>query len=69
MLDAEDGAYDRDPGRIWVFPNDIRDGRWGALGQIVRLQDIVTFVTGDPEFARTHAEERIALARGEKVPA
>jgi phenylpyruvate tautomerase PptA (4-oxalocrotonate tautomerase family) len=69
VLDAEDGAHDRDPGRVWVFPNDIRDGRWGALGRIVTLQDIATFVTGDPEFARAHAEERIALARGGAVTA
>jgi phenylpyruvate tautomerase PptA (4-oxalocrotonate tautomerase family) len=69
VLDAEDGAYDRDPGRVWVFPNDIRDGRWGALGRIVTLADIATFVTGDAEVGRAHAEKRLALARGEAVPA
>jgi len=68
VLDAEDGAYDRDPSRIWVFPNDIPDGRWGALGRIVTLADIAGFVTGDPESARDYAEQRLAQVRGEAAP-
>lgn len=69
VLDAEDGAHDRDPGRVWVFPNEIPDGRWGALGRIVTLADIAGFVTGDPEGGREYAEKRLALTRGEAVPA
>jgi phenylpyruvate tautomerase PptA (4-oxalocrotonate tautomerase family) len=69
VLDAEDGAYERDPSRVWVFPNEITDGRWGAMGRIVTLADIATFVTGDPEAGRVHAEKRLAQSRGEAVPA
>ena len=69
VLDAEEGSRPRDPMRVWVFPTEVPDGTWGGGGRIVTLADIATFVTGDPELARRHAEERIALARGEAVTA
>ncbi|HEX4865326.1 MAG TPA: hypothetical protein VFV02_14745 [Acidimicrobiales bacterium] len=59
VLDAESGAHDRDPSRVWVFTPEILDGTWGALGRIVTLADIATFATGDPERGRRHAEERL----------
>ena len=46
--DAEEGAYERDPARMWVFTAKIPDGTWGALGRIITLADIATFATGDP---------------------
>jgi phenylpyruvate tautomerase PptA (4-oxalocrotonate tautomerase family) len=61
VLDAERGAYDRDPSRVWVFTPEVQDGTWGALGGIVTLADIATFATGDPERGRRYAEERLAL--------
>jgi phenylpyruvate tautomerase PptA (4-oxalocrotonate tautomerase family) len=64
VLDAEDGAYERDPARVWVFTPEVPDGTWGALGGIVTLADIATFATGDPEHGRRYAEERLALRRG-----
>ena len=69
VLDAEDGAYERDPGRVWVFTPEIPDGSWGALGGIVTLADIATFATGDPERGREYAEQRLAARRDAAVAA
>jgi phenylpyruvate tautomerase PptA (4-oxalocrotonate tautomerase family) len=66
VLDAEDGAYERDPIRVWVFANEIPEGTWGAVGQIMRLADITAFVVGDAEKGRELAEQR--LAKRNKVP-
>ncbi len=66
VLDAEQGAHDRDPRRVWVFTPEIPDGTWGALGTIVTLADIATFATGDAERGRRYAEERLA-GRGAAV--
>jgi phenylpyruvate tautomerase PptA (4-oxalocrotonate tautomerase family) len=63
VLDAEDGAYERDPSRIWVFTPEVPDGSWGALGRVVTLADIATFATGDAERGRRYAEERLASRR------
>jgi phenylpyruvate tautomerase PptA (4-oxalocrotonate tautomerase family) len=57
ILDAEDGRYERDPLRIWVFPNEIPDGTWGGGGRIARLADIAGLVLGDPEKGRAYAEK------------
>jgi phenylpyruvate tautomerase PptA (4-oxalocrotonate tautomerase family) len=69
VLDAEQGAYDRDPARVWVFTPEVQDGTWGALGGIVTLADIATFATGDPERGREYANERLALRRHATVAA
>ncbi|GAB3027591.1 tautomerase family protein [Mycobacterium bourgelatii] len=63
VLAAENGAYPPDPQRVWVFPTEIADGTWGANGRINTLADIVTYVTGDPEVGRKHAERRLAARR------
>lgn len=60
VLDAEDGAYQRNPQRVWVFTNEIPDGTWGSGGRIVTLADIVGFVMGDREKGRAYAEKRLA---------
>jgi phenylpyruvate tautomerase PptA (4-oxalocrotonate tautomerase family) len=59
VLDAEQGAHERDASRVWVFTHEVPEGSWGALGRIVTLSDIATFATGDPERGRRHAEERL----------
>lgn len=63
VLDAEDGAYERNPMRVWVFPSEIPDGTWGAAGRIVTLADIVGFVVGDAEKGRELAEKRLSERR------
>jgi phenylpyruvate tautomerase PptA (4-oxalocrotonate tautomerase family) len=69
VLDAENGAYERDPLRVWVFANEIPDGTWGGGGRIVRLADIVGCVVGDPEKGRQYAEKRLAASRNARVAA
>jgi phenylpyruvate tautomerase PptA (4-oxalocrotonate tautomerase family) len=63
VLDAEDGAHERDPSRVWVFTPEIPDGTWGGMGRIVTLADIAAFATGDVERGRRYAEERLAARR------
>ncbi|MGO9760111.1 MAG: Tautomerase enzyme [Solirubrobacteraceae bacterium] len=69
VLDAERGAHERDPGRVWVFTPEIPDGTWGGFGQIATLADIATLATGDPKRGRQYAEERLAARRGAPVAA
>jgi len=66
-LDAEHGAYERDPLRVWVFANEIPDGTWGGGGRIVRLADIVGYVVADPEKGRKYAEKRLTASRNARV--
>ncbi len=63
VLAAEDGAYPVDPQRVWVFPNELTDGTWGAGGRINTLADIVGYVTGDAEAGRVYAERRLSQRR------
>jgi phenylpyruvate tautomerase PptA (4-oxalocrotonate tautomerase family) len=63
VLDAERGAYERDPGRVWVFTPEVPDGTWGGFGRIATLADIATLATGDPERGRRYAEDRLAARR------
>jgi phenylpyruvate tautomerase PptA (4-oxalocrotonate tautomerase family) len=67
VLDAERGAYERDPGRVWVFTPEVPDGTWGGFGRIATLADIATLATGDPERGRRYAEERLGARRGAAV--
>ncbi len=68
VLDAEQGARDRDPMRVWVFASEIPDGTWGAIGRINRLSDIAGFALGDAEKGQRYAERRLAARRGEPAP-
>jgi phenylpyruvate tautomerase PptA (4-oxalocrotonate tautomerase family) len=63
VLDAEQGAHERDPSRVWVFTPEIPEGTWGGAGRIVTLADIATFATGDAELGRGYAEHRLAERR------
>jgi phenylpyruvate tautomerase PptA (4-oxalocrotonate tautomerase family) len=67
VLDAENGAHDRDPMRVWVFASEIPDGTWGAIGRINTLADIAGYAMGDADKGRQYAERRLAERRG--VPA
>ncbi|SDR02268.1 Tautomerase enzyme [Tsukamurella pulmonis] len=52
--------------RVWVFPLEIPEGRWGAGGDIMGLADIINSVIGDEEKAREAAGRRIARSRAER---
>lgn len=59
VLDAEAGAYERNPMRVWVFANEIPDGTWGGGGRIVTLAEIVGFVLGDAEKGHEYVRRRL----------
>jgi len=63
VLAAEDGRYDADPLRVWVFASEIPDGTWGGGGRIHRLADIAAAVLGDRDKGREYAERRLAARR------
>jgi phenylpyruvate tautomerase PptA (4-oxalocrotonate tautomerase family) len=63
VLDAEQGAHERDPSRVWVFTPEVPDGTWGGAGRIVTLADIAGFAVGDAEQGRHYAEQRLAARR------
>jgi phenylpyruvate tautomerase PptA (4-oxalocrotonate tautomerase family) len=69
VLDAEGGAYERDPARVWVFTPEIPEGTWGGMGRIVTLADIAAFATGDAELGRRYAEGVFAARQGEPAAA
>jgi len=66
VVEAEDGRWPNPEFRVWVFSLEIPDGRWGGLGKIFRLPDIVGFVS--PE-GREAAEERLAARRRDEAAA
>ncbi|NKY29304.1 hypothetical protein [Nocardia gamkensis] len=67
VLDAENGAWPRDPSRVWVFPTEIPEGHWGGSGQIKTLKDILTRLThGDLDQASALAAKRITASRLER---
>ena len=59
VLDAEEGKYPRDPFRVWVFPNEVPEGNWGAEGKIWKLADIAQVVVGDRAKAEEYARRRL----------
>ncbi|WP_040808904.1 tautomerase family protein [Nocardia concava] len=64
ILDAEAGAWPRDPGRIWVFPTNIPEGHWGGFGEVRPLERILARLTGDDaDRAAQLAAERITASR------
>ena len=69
VLDAEQGAHERDPMRVWVFTPEVPEGTWGGAGRVVGLADIAGLALGDPEAGREYAEQVFAERRGEVVAA
>lgn len=69
VLDAESGAYERDPARVWVFTPEVAEGTWGGMGRIVTLADIAAFATGDPELGRRYADGVFAARERETAAA
>jgi phenylpyruvate tautomerase PptA (4-oxalocrotonate tautomerase family) len=69
VLDAEQGAYPRDPMRVWVFTPEVAEGTWGGGGRVVGLADIAGLALGDAEAGRDYAERVFTERRGEPVAA
>lgn len=63
VLDAEAGAYERDPARVWVFTPDVPEGTWGVGGEIWHLADIMTFTIGDAAIGQKVAAKALARSR------
>jgi phenylpyruvate tautomerase PptA (4-oxalocrotonate tautomerase family) len=61
ILEHEGSPVDvANAGRIWVFINEIPDGRWGGNGRIMRREDIARAFGGDDSVL---AEGAKALSR------
>jgi len=63
VLDAEDGAYARDPGRVWVFTPSVSEGTWGVGGTVWQLADILIFAVGDAAVGQKLAAKALAQSR------
>jgi phenylpyruvate tautomerase PptA (4-oxalocrotonate tautomerase family) len=80
VAEAEAGAFPMPEARVSVFPLEVPDGTWGAIGGIIRLPDIYEIawpprpdMTGEPretaeqvlaERRRAQSEAMFAAARG-----
>jgi phenylpyruvate tautomerase PptA (4-oxalocrotonate tautomerase family) len=62
ILDAEGGRFERDAGRVWVFPIDVPEGTWGAGGTVWHLRDIAGYALNDAEKGRKYAERALAAS-------
>lgn len=63
---AEGTPFDEVAPRVWVFPTEIPDGRWGGRGVIRRLPEFLAFAVGGAaaaDGARRLADRRRAEAR------
>jgi len=58
---AEHRFFEEVSQRVWVFPYEVPDGRWGGRGQVRRLPDILTYLVG--EDARQAAVNKLADRR------
>jgi phenylpyruvate tautomerase PptA (4-oxalocrotonate tautomerase family) len=68
ILDAENGAWPRNAGRVWVIPTEIPEGHWGGLGMPNPLATVLAGLTGiGADEARSLAAERIAASRAERA--
>ena len=55
--DSEGGRFERDPGRVWVFPIEVPDGRWVGAGS--RLHDITRSVSNEAKKGHAYAERTL----------
>ncbi|HEX8648076.1 MAG TPA: hypothetical protein VF715_14370 [Thermoleophilaceae bacterium] len=64
VLAAEGTEYSSgDAGRVMVLIREIEDGRWGGMGTIFTMSDIIAFASPDVPQTDISAEAREALAR------
>lgn len=64
VLDAEGSFYtDANVARVWCFITEIKEGFWGGLGTVFRIEDIAGFANDD--LPATELSERAREALGE----
>jgi phenylpyruvate tautomerase PptA (4-oxalocrotonate tautomerase family) len=64
VLDAEGADHSFDNlSRVWVHIREISEGYWGAFGDIAEMNDIATFVMGEPAIG--HKTDRATRWRTE----
>lgn len=61
VAEAEGVPFDAVAPRVWVFPTEIPDGRWGGRGVIRRLPEFLAYALG-PEAAED-GRHRLAARR------
>lgn len=66
ILDAEDGSYPRDPGRVWVFTPAVPEGTWGVNGTTWHLADILGFAVDNPALGQKLADRALARHRADQ---
>jgi len=73
---AEETTFDDVAPRVWVFPTEIADGRWGGRGVIRRLPEFLAYALGETasaDGARRLAERRrneaLAIIEAARGPA
>lgn len=62
---AEGRSFDDVAPRVWIFPTEIPEGRWGGRGVIRSIADIQAMLAGEHE--RTIGERLLAQRRRAKV--
>jgi phenylpyruvate tautomerase PptA (4-oxalocrotonate tautomerase family) len=67
VVRAEQGTFDDVSPRVWVFPNEVPDGRWGGSGGVRRLPDILGFILGKQ--GRQIGREKLADRRRRQAAA
>jgi phenylpyruvate tautomerase PptA (4-oxalocrotonate tautomerase family) len=61
VLEAEGSPYtDVNAGRVWCLVTEVREGYWGGLGTIFRMEDIAAFAS--PDLPQTSLAERARRA-------
>lgn len=78
LTEAENGRWKHPELRLWVFVQEIKDGTWGAAGEVLHLADIVDFVAPGlgrvaverwENTQRAQAADYLELARSEQASA
>jgi phenylpyruvate tautomerase PptA (4-oxalocrotonate tautomerase family) len=67
VVRAEGGKFEEVSPRVWVFPTEVPDGRWGSRGAIQPITNIMAYILGvderKAEEARKEGEARLIRSR------